>query len=404
MQSENAALRGVRAAIMAGREEVVSLRRDFHRHPEPGYEETRTAGKVADWLATCEGFRVRTGIAQTGVIADLGTGEPCILLRADMDALRVQEENEDLPYRSQRPGIMHACGHDAHTAILLGVARYLSQHRDALTGTVRLIFQPAEEGPGGAEPMIAQGALEDPVPSAAFGLHMWSPLSIGQIAVAEGPIMASTDELVITITGQGGHGAVPQETIDPIHASAQYIVGLQSIVSRNVDPLDTAVLSIGKITGGSVMNAIAAEVVLEGTLRAYRPETRELLRRRLRELAAGVDQSFGTRTEVEVIERYEATVNDPQMTAVAQEIGADLLGREHVRTDVRLMGAEDMSFFLQRVPGCFIFVGAGNAAKGIEKPHHNPGFNIDEDALALGMELLVRLVERFCGDLEMQDR
>ena len=399
MHPENAALERVRPAVMACREEVVALRRDLHQHPEPGYEEQRTAAKVADWLADCEGFRVRTGIAQTGVVADIGEREPCILLRADMDALRVQEENEHLAYRSQRPGIMHACGHDAHTAILLGVARVLAQHRTSLGGSVRLVFQPAEEGPGGAEPMIAQGVLDDPTPAAAFGLHVWSPLPVGHMAVSEGAIMASTDELRITIVGRGGHGAVPQETIDPICASAQFIVGLQSIVSRNIDPLDTAVLSIGKITGGSVMNAIAAEVVLEGTLRAYKPETRELLRRRLRELGAGIDQSFGTRTNVEVIERYPATVNDPEMTGIASEIAADLFGSENVHSDLRLMGAEDMSFYLKRLPGCFLFLGAGNTAKGIDRPHHNPGFNIDEDALPLGMELFLRLVERFCGAL-----
>lgn len=399
MHPENAALERVRPAVMACREEVVALRRDLHQHPEPGYEEQRTAAKVADWLADCEGFRVRTGIAQTGVVADIGEREPCILLRADMDALRVQEENEHLAYRSQRPGIMHACGHDAHTAILLGVARVLSQHRTSLGGSVRLVFQPAEEGPGGAEPMIVQGVLDDPTPAAAFGLHVWSPLPVGHMAVSEGAIMASTDELRITIVGRGGHGAVPQETIDPICASAQFIVGLQSIVSRNIDPLDTAVLSIGKITGGSVMNAIAAEVVLEGTLRAYKPETRELLRRRLRELGAGIDQSFGTRTNVEVIERYPATVNDPEMTGIASEIAADLFGSENVHSDLRLMGAEDMSFYLKRLPGCFLFLGAGNTAKGIDRPHHNPGFNIDEDALPLGMELFLRLVERFCGAL-----
>lgn len=211
--------------------------------------------------------------------------------------------------------------------------------------------------------------------------------------------MASTAELRIRVRGKGGHGACPHQTVDPIVAASHFIVALQSIVSRNVDPLDSAVLSIGKIQGGSVMNAIADEVVLEGTQRSYLPETHELLIRRLREIARGVDQTFGTRTEVTLIDRYPAVVNDPQMTRLTSEVAEELLGPGRVQTDLRLMGGEDMAFYQNEIPGCFFFIGAGNAEKGIDRPHHNPGFNIDEDVLPIGVEILLRLAERFVGQL-----
>ncbi len=378
--------------------ELVRLRREFHRDPEPGFEEVRTAGRIVEWLEACGGFRVRSGVAKTGVVADLGRSDgpgPHLLLRADMDALRVQEENPDRDYASVNPGVMHACGHDAHTAILLGVARVLSRHADRLPGSVRLIFQPAEEGPGGAAPMIAEGVLTNPRPDAAFGLHVWSPLPVGYAELRAGPVMADTSELRMVVKGRGGHGACPHETIDPIVAAAHLVVALQTLVSRNVDPLDSAVLSVGKIRGGSIMNAIADEVVLDGTMRTYLPGTRALLMRRLQELARGVDQTFGTRSVIEVIERYPPMVNDPEMTRWATGVLEDLLGPGRVGGDLRLMGGEDMAFYLQEVPGCFLFLGAGNPEEGIDKPHHNPGFDIDERVLPLGSELLLRLVEGY---------
>jgi len=376
--------------------EMVRMRRDLHRHPEPGFEEVRTAAKVAEWLAAGDAIRVRTGVAQTGIVADIGASAgpgPHVLLRADMDALRVQEENPHLDYCSVNPGVMHACGHDAHTAILIGVARILARHGSQMKGSVRLVFQPAEEGPGGAAPMIAAGVLTNPRPDAALGLHVWSSVPLGHAALRPGPIMAETAELHITVRGKGGHGAAPHETIDPIAAAAQFIVGLQSIVSRNVDPLDSAVLSIGKINGGSIMNAIADAVTLDGTMRNYLPETRALLERRLSELAAGLDRSFGTHTTVEITDRYPPVVNDPAMTAVARGVLTGLLGADNIRDDLRVMGGEDMAFYLQHVPGCFIFLGAGNSERGIDHPHHNPRFDIDEDVLPLGAELTLRLVE-----------
>ncbi len=376
--------------------ELVRMRRDLHQHPEPGFEEVRTAAKVAEWLSAAGRIRVRTGVARTGVVADVGAPSgsgPHVLLRADMDALRVQEENPQLDHRSLHPGVMHACGHDAHTAMLVGVARILARHAPEMKGSVRLVFQPAEEGPGGAAPMIAEGVLADPRPEVALGLHVWSQVPLGHAALRSGPIMADTSELHITVQGKGGHGASPHETIDPIAAAAQFIVGLQSIVSRNVDPLDSAVLSIGKINGGSIMNAIADAVVMDGTMRSYLPGTRALLVRRLSELAEGLDRAFGTRTSVEIADRYPPLVNDPAVTEMALGVLAGLLGADNVRGDLRVMGGEDMAFYLQQVPGCFIFLGAGNSDRGIDQPHHNPRFDIDEDVLPLGVELMLRLVE-----------
>ncbi len=397
LEPDASALARIRPEVRDLIPDLVALRRDFHRHPERGFEEVRTSAKIAEELARQGGWKIRTGVAKTGVIADLETKDargPTVLLRADMDALRTQEDNPGLAYASTNPGVMHACGHDGHMAILLGVARVLARHRGAMRGGVRLVFQPAEEGPGGAEPMIAAGALENPRPDAAFGLHLWSRLPIGSAGVRPGPMMASSDELFFRVCGKGCHGASPHEGIDAIHAAAHLVVALQGIVSRNVNPLQSAVLTIGRIQGGSVVNAIAEEVVLEGTQRAFLPEVRALLQQRVHETAAGIDAAWGTRTEVEYVSRYPALVNDPRMTGLACEEVSALLGADRIR-EYQVMGAEDMAFFLAQVPGCFFFLGAGNPAKGAAWPQHSPHFNIDEDALPLGVELLVRLAERF---------
>lgn len=241
--------------------------------------------------------------------------------------------------------------------------------------------------------MIAEGVLENPVPDAIYAFHVWSSLPTGYVNISPGPVMASTDELRFTITGKGGHGAVPQETVDPIVTAAHFVVALQTLVSRNVNPIDSAVLSIGKIRGGAIMNAIADEVVMDGTLRTYLPETRELLHRRLNELGEGIDRTFGTSTNVEIFTRYPAVINDPERAEVALKLARDICGDEAVQSDLRLMGGEDMAFYFQKVPGCFIFLGVGNSGKGCDYPHHNPKFNIDEDGMLYGMELLLRLVE-----------
>lgn len=392
----------VRDGIRKLAPEIVRLRRDLHQHPEPALEEKRTSGEIVRWLEACEGFHLRTGIAGTGIIADLPgvASGPVVLLRADMDALRLVEENAELEYRSVNNGVMHACGHDAHMAILMGVARYLSAHRDRIKGHVRLLFQPAEEGPGGAVPMIAAGALRDPRPDAAFGLHVWGSLPSGFAGVRAGPMMAATDEIEFVMRGRGGHGAYPHETVDTILAASQLVVALQSIVSRNVDPAQTAVVSIGKLHGGTAMNIIAERAELNGTLRTFVPAIHELCVRRVHEITAGIDATFGTQTEVRFIERYPALVNDAEMTKLAVKTAEGVLGDGHVQTDVLSMGGEDMAFYLQQVPGSFFFIGAANPSKGCCAPNHNPHFNIDEDILPLGAEILVRLAEHFVGALE----
>ena len=405
LEADVRGLANVRGGLQELAPEMVRLRRDLHRHPEPGFSETRTAGVIADWLAGCDGFAVRTGVAQTGIIADLqgdDSAGPCVLLRSDMDALRLQEENQSIDYRSVRDGVMHACGHDAHMAILMGVARYLAAHRARIRGRVRLLFQPAEEGPGGAEPMISEGALRDPKPDVAFGLHVWGSQPTGFAGLRAGPMMAYTDEIEFRMRGRGGHGAYPHETVDTILAAAHFVVALQSVVSRNVDPTQPAVFSIGKIRGGSIMNVIAEEVALDGTLRTLTPEIRERCHRRISEIAGGIDATFGTQTGVRLIDRYPALVNDAAMTRLAVGKIEEVLGAGHVDTDMLSMGGEDMAFYLQEVPGCFFFIGAGNPAKGCGVPNHNPSFDVDEDVLPLGAEILVRLCEHFVGELEGQ--
>jgi len=400
MKPDLTGLANIRSEIIDIQNDIIEMRRRIHRNPEPGFGEFQTAVAIAEWLEECGKFQVRTRVAKTGVIADLpGTDKdkPWIALRADMDALQIQEENSDLDYCSQNPGLMHACGHDAHVAILLGVARILARRHEQLSHGVRLIFQPAEEGPGGAEPMIEAGVLEDPKPGAIYALHVWSSLPTGYLNITPGPVMASTDELKFHIKGAGGHGAVPQETIDPIVAASHFVVALQTIISRNVDPLDSGVVSIGKIVGGEIMNAIADEVHIDGTLRTYRPETRELIIRRLHELGNGIDLTFGTKTQVEVIRRYPAVINDSVASSHLLEIARDLFGEANVQSDLRLMGGEDMAFYLNQVPGAFCFLGAGNTEKNCDAPHHNPKFNIDEDAMLYGVELLVRLAETHKG-------
>ncbi|MCK4412398.1 MAG: amidohydrolase [Candidatus Eisenbacteria sp.] len=395
-----AGLSRVRGEVRELAPELIALRRHFHRYPERGFEEVRTAARIVEELRACGGYAIRTEVAKTGIVADL-TGEagsgPTVMLRADMDALRVQEENPHLEYASTHPGVMHACGHDGHMAMLLGVAKILARHRDRIRGRVRLIFQPAEESPGGAEPMIAEGALQDPRPDVAFGLHLWSKLPTGYAATRPGPMMAYTEELYLRVHGKGGHGAYPHEGVDAIVAAAQLVVALQSIVSRNVDPIQSAVLTIGKIAGGSVMNALAESVTLDGTQRTFLPEIRELCMRRVAEVAAGIDTALGTSTEVEYVPRYPALVNDPEKTEFAAGVVEALLGEGHVQRDFLSMGGEDMGFYLREVPGCFLFLGAGNPEKQADAPHHNPHFNFDEDALQLGVEILLRLTERFVG-------
>ncbi len=377
------------------RDFLVEVRRDLHQHPELAFEEHRTSQVITRHL---DRFNIsyRSGVAGTGVIG-LIEGQkpgPTLLLRADMDALPIHEET-DLPYASVYPGKMHACGHDAHTAILLGVAALLNKKREALAGKVKLMFQPAEEGPGGALPMIQEGLLEEPSVDAAVALHVWSTLPLGQVRSAYGAMMACADRFVIKVRGEGGHAALPHNCVDPVLAAAHLICALQSLVSRNVDPKESLVLSVTSVQGGTAHNIIPPEVELKGTVRALDEQVRSLARKRLEELVVQVPKAFGASGSLDYMEGYPVLYNDPAVVDMVREASAEILGDVGCFGEYRCLGGEDMAYVLREVPGCLFFVGAGNPAKGCCYGHHHPKFAIDEDVLPIGVELLLRVVDLF---------
>jgi amidohydrolase len=357
------------------------LRRDFHMHPELGFQEVRTAGIVTRELNAL-GLEVTAGVGKTGVIA-LIEGErpgPTVMLRADMDALPIQEQT-GAEYASQNPGVMHACGHDAHTAIMLTVARLLQEHRRDLSGTVKLIFQPAEEGLGGAESMVADGVLENPKPDWVLGLHVWNDRPVGWYGIVPGPFMAAADIFHVRITGKGGHAAQPHLTADPVAASAQVISALQTITSRNVSPLETAVVSVTMVHGGDAFNVIPSEVELQGTIRTFEPVIRETVIRRFNEIVTGVSSAMGCQGQTEIRWITPAVINNPQLAEEIANIARQLFPGEKVDTSFRTMGSEDFSVFMQNLPGCYFFVGSANPDRGLDFTHHHPRFDIDEEVL-----------------------
>lgn len=371
--------------------QLVAWRRDFHAHPELGFHETRTAGIVADHLREL-GLEVSTGIGGTGVVALVeqdGTpaDAPTVLLRFDMDALPIGEET-GLPFASENPGVMHACGHDGHTAIGMGVAKLLTEHRQALAGRVKLVFQPAEEGLGGARAMIADGVLDEPVPSAAFGLHLWNGIPLNQIVVQPGPLWASTGTFHIRVQGRGGHGAAPHDTVDATLIASQIVVALQSIVARNVNPMANAVVSVGKFHSGSAFNVIAEEAELLGTIRSFDPAVEALLGRRIRAVAEGICAAFGASCTVEIQRNTPVTINSERGAALMQPIATQLVGEEKVLQIEPMTVGEDMSEFLNRAPGCFILVGAENPDGPPRGGHHNPNFDFDERMMPTGVAAL----------------
>jgi amidohydrolase len=361
-------------------ERLIATRRDLHRHPELAFEERRTAALVADRLASA-GLAPRTGVAETGVLADFGTGAIRLLLRADMDALPLEEQT-GAPYASEEPGRMHACGHDGHVAIALSVAeRLAAAPADA---PVRFLFQPAEEGRGGAQACTDAGALEGV--GAALGLHLWTPLPVGTVGVNRGALMAAVDEFTIDIEGRGGHGASPHEAADTILAAARVVDALQSVVSREISPLDSAVVTVASIHGGTAFNILPSTVRLTGTARSFTEATGRALPQKIERIVLGTAAACGVTARI----RYEringATVNDAKMADLVIGVASRLLGDENVETDTRTLGGEDMSVYLARVPGCFFFVGC--AGDGPLRPHHSPGFDFDERALAVGTAVL----------------
>src|SRR5262245_50684845 len=384
-------------------EELIRLRRDIHRHPELAFKEVRTAGLVADTLREIGSISIRTGVGKTGVVGELGTGGgPTIAIRADMDALPIIEANADAPYRSQTHGNMHACGHDAHTAMLLGVAHLLKEEfaSGGLRGNVRFLFQPAEEDTGGEEMsgapmMIRDGALEGV--DAVIALHVDSTQPYGQITLRTGPSTAAIDTFSAWITASGGHGAYPHESGDPLWMLGPVLMALHGIVARKVDPMKPAVVSLGQIHGGAASNVIPAEVFLNGTLRSFDPKVREQLIEEV-ERALSVVRVFGGEYRLEIERGYPAGYNHAEPTAWLERTAADLIGADAIDRTRAGMGAEDFAYMTQKAPGAMFMLGA--AVGDMQRAHHTPVFDIDERTLPVGAAILAETARRFlAGEL-----
>lgn len=384
--------------------QLVAWRRDFHKHPELAFQEVRTAGMVAEHLHEL-GLEVSTGIGKTGVIAmvegdNLPDDAPTLMLRFDMDALPILEET-DVAFRSEHPGVMHACGHDGHTAIGMGVAKLLTQHRSQLLGRVKLVFQPGEEGAGGALAMINDGALTNPKPAASFGLHLMSRMPLNKVVVQAGELMAGADKFALTVIGKGGHGAMPHETVDAIVVASQIVVAWQSIVARNVHPIEAAVVTVGTFNAGGAGNIIAEQATLQGTIRWFKPEVQKLVVKRMEEMANGICTAFGATCRFEFTPGVGSVVNSEEGAEIVRLAAQAVVPSEDVIEIAPEMVAEDMSEFLNRAPGCFFFVGAQDPDKSINAPHHNPRFDWDERMMPTGVAIMlnatVEYLERHAG-------
>ncbi|MGC4108341.1 MAG: amidohydrolase [Thermomicrobiales bacterium] len=380
---------------------VIADRRHLHEHPELGFHEVETSRFVAERLAALGVEEIRTGINITGVTGLIHGSKPSdgpgrtILLRADMDALPIIEET-GAEYASKHDGVMHACGHDAHTAILLGVARVLSERKAEFSGTIKLLFQPAEEiGDGGAKGMIEDGVLENPHVDAVFGLHMNPAVPADVVMVGSGPLFAAVDTFTITVHGKGGHGAYPNTAIDPITAGMHILFGLQQLISRELDPMTPAVVNVCTFHSGTATNIVPPTATLSGTVRSFDPDLREHLKERIHAIAEGTAAAMGSQAEVEYHWGYPAGITDAAFSEWARDALAEQLGPDRVAIFPQEMGAEDFAYFLQHRPGTFIYVGSGNAERGITYDCHHPKFDIDEEALATGIEATVTVATRF---------
>jgi amidohydrolase len=383
------------AEAQAMREELIARRRDFHQHPELAFQEFRTAGIVAQELNHL-GLEVQTGVGKTGVVAILEGAKdgPTILVRADMDALPIEEANKTI-YNSTESGKMHACGHDGHTAIGLAVAKIFSQNRDKMAGRIKFVFQPAEEVGQGAKAMIADGALENPRPTASLGLHLWNTSPLGKINMTTGPVMAAASDFTMTIRGKGGHGASPHQAVDPLVCAAQITLAMQTIVSRNADPLDSAVVSVTQFHSGTASNIIPDSAYLNGTFRTFRREVRDLVEKRIREIAEGIATAMACTLDIQIGHYTEAVTNAAEVAAITRRAFEKLGKTEDDFTYERTMGAEDVGEFMTDVPGMYFFVGSANPDRGLDYPHHHPRFDFDEDALPLGVALLSAAVAEY---------
>ncbi len=374
------------------RNELITRRRDFHMHPELAFEEFRTAGIVADELRQL-GLEVQTGVGKTGVVAILeGVQDgPTVLVRADMDALPILEENT-FSYASTTPGKMHACGHDGHTTIGLGVAKLLSKQRDQIAGRVKFVFQPAEETVGGAKAMIADGVLNDPRPDLTLGLHLWNSMPLGKLGVGEGPVMAGASTFTLKIVGKGGHAALPNAGLDPVVCAAHMITALQTVVSRNVDPLDSAVISVTRVQAGTAYNIIPQDAELWGTIRTFKLEVRDLVERRMHEMTSGIAQAMGCTATLEVVHGTLPVRNDPVVTQRTRSILRAYVGESGILTTERTMGAEDVGLLMDDIPGTYFFVGAAVPNQAEYFGHHHPRFDFDENALPFSVALMASTV------------
>ena len=375
--------------ILDSAEAIRDIRRNIHAHPELRFEENRTSDLVAEALSSW-GIAVYRGMGKTGVVGrldgDLGPGK-MIGLRADMDALPLQEHN-NFAHTSRNPGKMHACGHDGHTAMLLGAAQYLSNHR-AFKGTVIFIFQPAEEGGAGAREMIKDGLFEQFPCDAVFGLHNWPGLGEGHFGVTDGPMMASSNAFEITVTGRGGHAALPHNSADPVLAGAQVVLALQSIITRNKRPVDAAVLSVTQFHAGETSNVIPDSAFIGGTVRTFTIEVLDLIEQRLREITHSIAGAFDCHAEIQFSRSYPPLINHKNEVEFASGVMSELVGKQNVNTSIDpTMGAEDFAYYSHQVPACFFRLGAGNKAKGITSGVHTPTFNIDEGAIEVGMGIM----------------
>ncbi|MFC4809974.1 M20 family metallopeptidase [Paenibacillus sp. GCM10023250] len=387
----------VDAQLQTAYPNMVDSRRYLHRHPELSFHERETSRWIAERLRGI-GCEVREGVGGYGIVATV-RGErpgPVVALRADIDALPIQDDKRT-DYASQVPGVMHACGHDAHTATMLAIVAFYQANRDGFAGERRFLFQPAEEvSPGGAVGMIADGAIEGV--DAVYGVHLWTPLPYGVVATRSGPFMAAPDEIYIDIAGKGGHGALPHETIDAVVVGAAMVQAMQTIVSRSVNPLDPAVVTVGSFHAGTTANVIAERCRLTGTVRSFSEDVRALAKERLEAIVGQTAAMYGASASLEYRDGYPTVVNDTREAERFFKVAAETFGQEAVQESTLIMAGEDFTYYLREVPGCFMFVGAGNPDCGATYPHHHPRFDIDERAMLQAAKLMIAMAEDFASE------
>ncbi|TMU84276.1 amidohydrolase [Bacillus sp. BHET2] len=395
----------VKQLVQSVENEVIELRRHFHQHPEVSGEEVKTSNMIQQTLSEA-GIPYKTGYAQTGVLGIIQGEKPggTVALRADIDALPIQEEN-DLPYKSTIANKMHACGHDAHTSMLLGTGKVLNQLKSQIAGTILLVFQPAEENApvGGSQQMMDDGVFEEFTPDVIFGQHVWPDLPVGEIGILHHEIMGASDRFKIKVKGSGGHASMPHQSNDAIIIANNLITQLQTIVSRNTDPIDSAVLTIGKIEGGYRYNVIADEVTLEGTIRTFKPEVKEMVKGRFYSIVEGVGKSFDAHMEIDYLDGYPATVNSPQWADEVKLAAQKVLGEHATPVVSPSLGGEDFSRFLQKYPGAFYWLGTSVKDTEPQYPLHDPRFKLDERALNKGVQVMVQLTIDTLNKLEHKE-